>query len=274
MFYLHKFLSLICLLLIVSSCEKFEYSPYETGRLKINETLRTEYNISWLNRMPEKDTLNVVFLGDTQRFYDDLQALVDVVKHQSDVDAVIITGDISDFGLQKEYELINKKLAELNKPVLTVVGNHDLVGKGRELYQQLYGPLNYSFTWNGIRFVFHDTNSREHGFSGKTPDIAWMREALADSANYSGCIFVSHVPPFDGDFDKALENKYSELVKTSKNTLFSSNGHRHSYSLRQHYNDGIWYLNTASPSKRQYAHVTIYPFSKSEKKFDSRLVTF
>jgi len=218
--------------------------------------------------------LHLVFTGDTQRFYDDVEDMVEAVNAMPRVDAVVITGDIADFGTALEYELINKQLKLLKVPFITAIGNHDCIANGTQLYQDIYGPLNYSFTWNGIRFIVHNTNSREFNFNGSVPDINWMQEQLADKQNYEKCIFVSHVPPFDEDFDSSLESAYTKLIREAKNTVFSSNGHRHDFVLEQPYNDGIWYLNTSSPSHRIFSYITIGPHARKDKPFTCTTVSY
>ena len=260
--------------LLFPGCEKFEYNVFETHRSTADPSVTTQYNIGRLLALPHKDTLRLVFTGDTQRFYDDVHDLVHAINSLPEVDAVFITGDIADFGTALEYELINRDLKNLNAPFLTAIGNHDCLANGPELYKDIYGPLNYSFTWNGIRFVVHNTNSREFNFNGTVPDIDWMRTQLADEENYQSCMFVSHVPPFSDDFDPALAPVYTELIRESKNTLFTSNGHRHDFVLDQPYQDGIWYLNTSSPSHRVFSLVTIYPYVRKGQSFTHTLVNF
>ena len=173
-----------------------------------------------------------------------------------------------------EYELINKQLKLLKVPFITVIGNHDCLANGTTLYQEIYGPLNYSFTWQGIRFVVHNTNGREFNFNKQIPDLTWMEEQLTDSQNYKGCIFVSHVPPFHEDFDPALEEPYTSLIRDAKNTIFSSNGHRHNFALSQPYQDGIWYLNTSSPTNRIFSLITITENAADIKEFTCSTVSF
>ena len=270
---MNKFLPLTLLLIFCQSCEQFDYNIYEDNKLEIDETLTNAYNLERILNIPHKDTLHIILTGDTQRFYDDLEDMVDVINDLPKVDAVIIAGDISDFAVGREYKWINKELKKLEAPFLTVIGNHDCIAHGTDLYQQFYGPLNYAFTWNDVRFIMHNTNGREFAFNGNVPDINWMAQQLADTANYQSCVFVSHVPPNNSDFDPALESSYTQLIRNAKNTVFSSNGHNHDHSIGQPYNDGIWYINTSSPSNRFLANVTIYPYATS-KKFDCVFVPF
>ena len=263
---------IICCLM--TACDKFEFNVYETNGGEKDITVTTQYNIERLLHLPEKDSLHIIFTGDTQRQYDDLEDMVEAINALPQVDAVVVAGDISDFGAEFEFELINKQLKLLKVPFITVIGNHDCLANGVKVYEEVYGPLNYSFTWNRIRFVVHNTNSREFNFNGSVPDIAWMQQQLADKENYQSCIFVSHVPPYSEDFDPSLVQAYTQLIHNAKNPVLSTNGHRHNYSLDQPFDDGVWYLNTSSPSNRMFSHVVVTPNSRYEKKFTSTPVAY
>jgi 3',5'-cyclic-AMP phosphodiesterase len=267
-------LFLITTALLLPSCEKFDFNTYEINRDNIIKEATTEFNLQRLLAQPTKDTLHIVLIGDLQRFYDELRDFVAVVNKLPRVDAVIITGDLSDFGLSKEYKWINEELIKLKVPFLTVIGNHDCLANSNQIYERLYGPLNYSFTWNRIRFVMHNTNGLEYGFNGKVPDLNWMRDQLRDVENYEYSLFVSHVPPVSDDFDKSLIEQYTSLIRNSKNTVFSANGHRHNYEVDQPYGDNVWYVNTSSPSNRIYSYISIYLNDGDGKKFDCTPVSF
>jgi 3',5'-cyclic AMP phosphodiesterase CpdA len=273
-----NYFSLLILVLCISvsgiACKKFVFNVYETNRSEEDLRVTTNYNIDLLLSKPRKDTLRVIFIGDTQRFNDEVKDFVESANAHADLDAVVIAGDITDFGISLEFDLMNRELKKLKVPFITVVGNHDILSNGTELYEDIYGPLNYSFTWNDVRFIVHNTNGRKSNFNGKIPDLNWMGEQLIDSSTFQSCIFVSHVPPYHEDFDSKLEEDYAQIVREAKNTIFSSNGHNHAFALTQPYHDGIWYLNTSSPSHRIYSYVSIYPYSNSAKKFGITNIMF
>lgn len=273
-----NYLQLVALLFLTvtlpSSCDRFEYHTYETNRYKAPIEASNAYNLEQLLKIPDKDTLRLIFTGDTQRHYDDLKELVNRINMIPDVDAVFVAGDLIEFGLSNEFEWVCEELIRLNAPFLTAIGNHDCLANGIQIYQDIYGPLNYSFTWNLIRFVMHNTNGREFGFNGTAPDIAWMQQQLTDEHNFEATIFLSHVPPFHVDFDENLEHAYAQVVRDAKNTLFVAHGHNHHRFISQPYNDGIWYLNTSSPENRFFADVKIIIDGNSTPRFVCDFVRF
>jgi len=259
---------------VFTGCDLFEYNVYESNRYENPIEATNEYNIGRLLQLDHKDTLYLVFTGDPQRYYNELEDMVKTVNGLPRVDAVFVSGDLIEFGTSREYEWICEHLIKLKSPFLTVIGNHDCLATGVELYQQIYGPLNYSFTWNKIRFVIHNTNSRQFNFNGNVPDLQWMQQSLSDVENYEYSLFMCHVPPNHEDFDVALQAEYTHFLRNAKNTILVANGHRHNSSLNQPYNDGIWFLNTSSPSKRELAYVKIYTTSNARKKFDCTFISF
>src|SRR5690554_1333617 len=162
-----------------------------------------------MSNVPD-DTLRIVLMGDTQRFYDEVDAFVKSVNQQDGVDLVIHAGDISDFGLSQEFIWVNDIMSKLRAPYVTVIGNHDLLANGPKVYKKMFGPLNFSFNYAGVKFILFDSNSREHNFNGLVPDIPWIEEELADNTHYESAILVSHIPPYDGDIDASLSEKYAQ----------------------------------------------------------------
>jgi Icc protein len=236
---------------LFTSCEMVELSPNlifdSDSPTKINAT-----NIERLLATPNwDDTLRIIFTGDSQSFYEDSDRLVKQVNSMNNIDFLIHSGDISDFGLLQEFKWIDEVFSRLTVPYISVVGNHDMQANGREVYKKMYGDLNFSFVYNGIKFIFHDTNSREYKFNGKVPDLDFLKRELQPSPNHTGIVAISHVPPFDDDFDKTLEYQYNDQFKNCEEFLVSLHGHWHTTNDLMPYGDGVRYINSNSTSKSQ-----------------------
>lgn len=244
--------SLLCLtLFFLSACEKFEYSPYEGPRNSSAKPLNPA-NISRIKQgeAGADDTVTILFTGDSQRSYHDLDALVAKANSLPSIDFLVLAGDISDFGLKQEFSWIRERLDRLKVPYLCVVGNHDLTGSGSALYESIFGPRNFSFTYKGYKFIFHDTNSREYNFNGTVPDMNWLSNEI--KANGTGwMVGVSHVPPYDSDFDRALEKPYTQLLGSNKQFILSLHGHLHGWSDAFYYDDHVRYITSCSVDKER-----------------------
>lgn len=152
----------------------------------------------------------------------------------------MLAGDITDFGLLQELEWINDRLKNLNVPYFSVVGNHDVVGNGNATFERYFGPLNFSFSYKGYKFVLHNTNGREYR-EQNVPDLTWLENEFKDpTAAY--VVGVSHVPPYDGDFNRNLEAGYAALVRDQSNFVVSLHGHQHRHTDGYPYEDGRRYI--------------------------------
>ena len=241
---------------LCTACSVFEYHPYETNIPEAYRDLNSKAIRSIMANTQEKDTLVIIAMGDTQRFYDEVEDFVSSAnKHPADF--VILNGDITDFGVKDEYLWVHDIMRKLNKPYVAVIGNHDLSGNGEKIYRKMYGPLNNAFVVNGYKFILLNTNSREYEFNGRVPDLTWLENELSVNG-FQQAVVASHVPPFDDDFDSFLEPRYAEILEESGKVPLSLHGHRHSFHESEPYGDGIKYLVSTSMDERMYLIIKLY----------------
>ncbi|MBA9076032.1 MULTISPECIES: metallophosphoesterase family protein [Rufibacter] len=259
------------LLLLLSACEGiFEYHPNQI-RLKDSEKNLTQKNLARLLAQAPGDTLRLLVMGDTQRFYDATVDFVDKANSIPHIDLVVHLGDISDFGLSQEFRWVHDIMKNLKYPYLTVIGNHDMLGNARTVYSEMYGAFNYSFVYGHTKFIFIDTNGREYGFNGLVPDLDWLQQQLTPEpdAPWTQAVVVSHVPPFDGDFDPQLELPYHQTLAQSGVVPLSLHGHRHSWQTETRYNDpSILYHVTTTVKERGFTYLKLWDGGYSLEKID------
>ncbi len=242
---------------IYSCDEVFEYSPYVID-FEDDEQKLTQKNISMLLSAEAPDTLVIALTGDSHRFYDEAEKMVNKLNTEYEIDFLIHTGDFTDYGIPKQYEWSNKIFSKLNAPYFVVIGNHDLVSNGVVGYKEMFGDLNFSFIYHSIKFIFINTNSREYEFNGEVPDLDWLQNEVSPGDEFEKVILVFHAPPFDADFDSDLEGDFMNILHSSDNVLFATHGHLHSFNFSEPYSDGIPFLNTASAEKNEFVLVKIY----------------
>ena len=235
--------------------DSFEFSPNQVFDNDSGQQLNSK-NIARLYSLPKDDTITIAFVGDSQRFYDELSTFIKTVNQFPNVDFVLLAGDISDFGLLEEFEMINEMFAELNKPYIGVIGNHDVLGKGDEVFERMFGPLNFSFYYQDVKFVLHNTNSKEYN-TGNVPDLNWLKSQLVKSDSAKYFILVSHVPPFSGDFDKNLEGEYAATLQETPSLLVSLHGHIHEHKDGYPYQDGVRYITAPSFDKKSFVLIQV-----------------
>ncbi|HWV33790.1 MAG TPA: metallophosphoesterase [Dyadobacter sp.] len=238
-------LTFLTLLTLVTSCDQFEFSPNQSFDHSSPSNLNAQ-NLARLRRNAEDDTVTIVFAGDTQRWYDEQERFVKKVNSLENVDLVLLAGDISDFGLLQEFKWVHKRLSALRAPYFGIIGNHDMVANGRQIFQQMFGPLNYSFVYRGIKFIAHNTNGLEAP-GENIPDIGWLASELQNTEGADFLITVSHVPPFNAvEFGTESVKPYTDLLQNTPNLLLSLHGHVHQHQDFYPFGDKVHYMTSFS----------------------------
>lgn len=121
-------------------------------------------------------------------------------------DCVLVTGDLTDCGLDEEYAIASALLSRLSTPVYCIPGNHDR----REPFRRAFGaagylpeagPLNFAVSCGPVRIVALDSVVPGAGHGELTPDtIAFLEARLAEEPDAPTMVMLHH-PPFDIGID-------------------------------------------------------------------------
>lgn len=252
---------IISLTIVLFSCKKFELSLYQIPNDKEYQNINDENISRFINT--DTDTVTIALIGDSQRFYDATNKTIARINNTPNIDFVIHTGDIVDFGLYREYVWMHELLSSIVYPYIAVVGNHDLIANGGEIYNQMYGDYDFSFTYNGNKFIYVNTNSREFSFDNNVPNIEWLDSELSDTLNYNNAIIVCHVSQMDDDFNSNLKDEFTDVLRKYRKVLLSINGHKHDFSFIEPGDDNISYINTYSSSHEKFILIKIWDTSFS-----------
>ena len=131
------------------------------------------------------------------------QAIVSVLALPQAPVAVVVTGDLTDFGQPAEYAHLRALLAPLACPVYLMPGNHDDRAALRRafpehdwLQQSGEAFLQYAVDLGGLRLIALDTSVTKapHGELGPA-HLAWLDAALAADRT-TPTIVAMHHPPF------------------------------------------------------------------------------
>ncbi|MXV52324.1 metallophosphoesterase [Pedobacter sp. HMF7647] len=248
---------LLLSLFLLSGCDAFEYSPNVAFDNNSPRDINAK-NLQKLLTVNNDDTIKIALTGDTQRSYEQTAAFVDKLNSIPNIDFVFLAGDISDFGLLQEMKWVNDYYSKLKVPYFGVIGNHDRVANGKEVFINMYGPVNYSFVFDGVKFVCYDSNGRESNFDGTTPDIEWIQNELKPQAGVNNFVTVCHVPAGDGDFDPTLFVRYGKVLDTTPGLLASLNAHKHKSGVYYPYGDNIPYIITSAIQHREFTIIKIF----------------
>jgi Icc protein len=235
-------------LVVLAGC--LEYSPHALPTQASERDLH-EKAIRRLEETPPPALLKFAVVGDTQLRFDEARAAIAAANRIEDLAFVVQIGDFTHVGLLEEYRQMRDVFDGLSVPYFVVIGNHDHLGNGRAIYEQMFGPVNGAFTFGGTRFLLVDTNSREVGFDGSVPDLAWLRSRL-EGATASECaalanaaigrdgeapvVVFAHVAADVAEFDAALWPEYADLLQGG-GVRASFHGHEHLFRSGVH--DGV-----------------------------------
>lgn len=250
---------LFAYLFMFTACDLIDYHPYD-GRLDTDTDINRK-NIERIEFLCEqKDTVRFVMMGDTNRSYDENEKFVEHVNRRNDIDFVIHGGDMTDFGLKKEYQWTHEIMSKLNSPYIALIGNHDIIGNGESVYKAMYGNTNFSFIAGNTKFVCLNTNAIEYDYSVPVPDFNFIQKEINDTISvYDRTVVVMHAPPENEQFNNNVKDIFQEYIKRFPSLQFCLHGHTHSVSITDFFKDGILYYGCSSMKKRSYLVFTLFP---------------
>jgi outer membrane protein assembly factor BamB/predicted phosphodiesterase len=158
---------------------------------------------------------------------EDLRRTVADINTFKDLDFVVLTGDITELGTDKELALAKKILDSLNIPYYIIPGNHDTgwSESGGLGFTSVFGSDRFFFRHKGISFIGCASGPYVRMSDGHVPRDAvnWMKKQLATLPPGEPVIFLNHYP-----LDNGLDNWY-EIVDALKerNTILALCGHGH-----------------------------------------------
>lgn len=255
--------------ILLTACNVIEYHPYDT-----RITGETDVNASNVRRIEEsmagRKTFRFAMISDTQRRYDETEEVIKVINRRGDIDFVLHGGDLADFGETKEFLWARDVLSELQVPYVCLLGNHDCLGTGKDVFLNVFGEENFSFVAGNVRFICLNTNALEYDYSHPVPDFDFMENTLTDVPNgVEKTIVAMHVPPGDMEFNNNVSKAFEHYVKSYTGLQFCLYGHVHNWGASDLFEDGVMYYGCTTVGKRGYYVITI-----NEKGYEIERCTF
>ncbi|MDP2336192.1 MAG: PQQ-binding-like beta-propeller repeat protein [Bacteroidota bacterium] len=163
---------------------------------------------------------------------EDLVRTIDDINRQTDVDLVILSGDITEFGSDQELLEAKEIISKLNKPWYIVPGNHDSKWSesGNNSFVRIFGAEGFAFEKNGFLFIGTASGPNMRMAPGLVPreQMVFLDSILGHMKNPDEpIIFVNHYP-----LDESLSNGYEVIDKLkTRNIQVSLLGHGHANKL-------------------------------------------
>ncbi len=215
----------LVMILAVESCG--DLSPWASVSTPLFNNL-TQKNLDMLRTgSPTFQPFTVALATDMQEQPSQFRDVRTEINKRDDVDFTLVLGDMTDRSLRREFEWVGKIIDEFRRPVLTVVGNHDGLLYGKDIYKKMFGPFNYSFIYNDVKFIMWNDNPYEWGY----PDLQWLE---AEIVSHPRVVIVAHEPPGSLERYPEVNDLWKELYKYP-NVLGSVHGHLHHWKYQDIY---------------------------------------
>lgn len=277
-----KSLALMAFVTTLCGCSQLEYLPYAAdvdGPHDINTREINRLQSSGLS-LPIK----IAVIGDSQGYWDDLEDCMRVLQQRGDIDIILHAGDVTDFGLAKEFKWTRDIMEKYGIPYLTVIGNHDCVGNGEDVFNYIFGPENFSLNVARTHIVALNTVALEYDYSRPVPDFTFIENDIravnaineANPGSIIHTIVLMHSCPFDEQFNNNVANVFNYYLekypgmqadatridadgneKPWASQSFCVNGHNHRVNVVDKFDNGILYYQCADIHKHNYLLFTI-----------------
>ncbi len=245
--------------LLAACSDAFSYHPYDVrfgGEDNINRRNMERIEAACRN----KDTIRLAVISDTHGWYGETKLLVADVNRRG-VDFVIHGGDLTDCATMTEYEWAREVLGGLKAPYVALIGNHDMLGSGEEIFRRMYGEVDFSFIAGGVKFLCLNTNATEYNYMAPVPNFDFMlEESVADTALFDRTVLVMHSRPFCDQFNNNVARIFSRYYRELfPGMMFCLSGHGHNLAITDVYDDGIPYYESTCAEDLSYFLFTITP---------------
>ena len=199
-----------------------------------------------------------------------MKDFVKAINQRNDIDFVIHGGDMSDFGLTKEFLWQRDIMNGLHVPYVALIGNHDCLGTGAETYKAVFGPTNFSFIAGDVKFVCLNTNALEYDYSEPVPDFTFMENEITNRRDeFEKTVICMHARPYTDVFNDNVAKVFQHYVKQYAGIQFCTAAHTHHHQDDVIFDDGIHYVTSDCMDYRTYLVFTITP-----EKYEYELVKY
>lgn len=241
----------------MQGCELIDYHPYN-ARFDGARDINTRNIARIETALAGRDSLRFAVISDTQRWYDETHAAVNSINAHGDIDFVIHCGDLTDFSATEEFEWMRRELERFVPPYVCLIGNHDCLANGPNVFRAMFGPTDFSFTAGDTHFVCLDTNALEHDYSVPIPNFSFLKaDAASVSADVRRTVVAMHAAPFTDQFNNNVADIFNSYTQAYPGLQFALCGHQHATTVFTPFEGGINYYECGAAKGRQYLVFTL-----------------
>lgn len=140
-----------------------------------------------------KPPFDFIAIGDPHRYYQTTSKLLAAAQRFNPAFAICL-GDLTEQGLEEQYQSYLAMIQAAKMPVLSVIGNHDTgTPGGRAAYERIFGRPDFTFDAGGRRFVVLDSAAGRL----TPPQLGWLAGVLDGRRR---TYVFTHEPPYMGNW--------------------------------------------------------------------------
>ena len=159
---------------------------------------------------------------------EDLENSLKQINNTPEIEFVLVTGDVTEFGDKVSLEKAKELLDKLNIPYYITSGNHETKwsASGHTDFARIFGDDKFAFEHKGVRFFGFNTGPVLRMADGHVSpqDITWLKDELSKKEKTQPVILATHYPLQYGDVDNWYE--LTDAVRTH-NIRAILGGHYH-----------------------------------------------
>ncbi len=177
-----------------------------------------------------EDTNNFSFLviSDTHYYNQNLNygKKLDVLRLKHNAEFLVINGDISESGLEKQFNLFLDDMKDYNGIIYPVLGNHDVLDYGHKTFGKILGKFIYSLEIGNFKLIFLDTSTGTFGDKQKK----WYEKELSTDKQiiiFTHYNFVTSTIQELTSISNAEDEYYFIDINARNNVKYVISGHLH-----------------------------------------------
>ncbi|MFZ4582182.1 MAG: metallophosphoesterase family protein [Paludibacter sp.] len=168
----------------------------------------------------------------------DLQNTISDINKMTDIDFVIVAGDVTENGDSASLVKAKNILKTLKMPYYITFGNHDMISSNpnMRIYKPIFGSDKFSFTHKNVQFIGFTTGPVLNRGIGhvNSEDLIWIDAELNKIGKSIPIIAITHYPMQSGDVDNWYD--LTDILR-KYNVQALINGHYHRNAILNY--DGI-----------------------------------